>query len=95
MLQWTSIKDQAIVGAIEIYAPAGAPDLAAPAAAPVLAPASAPGQAPAPQTLMLPLQPYAPAAAPAYAPLEAPAHSSTFLQVRNRLLTPMQLAFFI
>ena len=85
LLQWTSIKDQAIVGAIEIYGPAAAPDLAAPAAAPVLAPAeipvlapaAAPEQAPAPQTLTLPLQPDS----SAFAPHAAPAYGSTFLQV--------------
>ncbi|EIE19503.1 hypothetical protein COCSUDRAFT_40319 [Coccomyxa subellipsoidea C-169] len=94
LLQWTSIKDQAIVGAIEIYGPAAAPDLAAPAAAPVLAPAktpvlapaAAPEQAPAPQTLTLPLQPYSPATAPH----AAPAYGSTFLQTYAPAVQPAE-----
>ncbi len=87
LLQWSSIKDQAIVGAIEIYGPAGAaesPDLAPtlvtdPAAAPVTAPVTEPVQAPEALTaLVIP---------GAYAPVYAPVYGSTFLQVHSHLLS--------
>ncbi|BDA50799.1 hypothetical protein COCOBI_17-0170 [Coccomyxa sp. Obi] len=76
LLQWFSIKDQAIVGAIEIHSPVGAaasPDqAAAPVTAPVIAPASEPAQAPQALTAL--------AIPGAYAPVVAPVYGSTFLQ---------------
>ncbi|CAL8462703.1 g2236 [Coccomyxa elongata] len=81
LLQWFSIKDQAIVGAIEIYGPPGAiasPELvatdptAAPVTAPVMAPAFEPVQAPEALTAL--------AIPGAYSPVVAPVYGSTSLQ---------------
>lgn len=92
LLQWTAIKDQAIVGAIEIYGPAGAsygPVFAPEAAvAPVSAPAAAPGLAPPVQTLPIPNQPYAPAFAPSTAPVVAPAPRPHAYSAYAPLLAP-------
>lgn len=88
LLQWFSIKDQAIVGGIQIYGPPGAaasPEVAAaPVTDPTAATVTAPVTAPAFEPVQAPEALTALAISRAYAPVIAPVYGSTFLQVRSK-----------